>query len=118
MSAPRESLLALPSHELTFRADGTETRPAIHASDSTDSTESDETHLFGWVDSEILTEPADFTPGETLRARYLEHRVTARGVVYRFARVPGGRFDVFERVGMPANMRKAPELRRVVDRAS
>jgi hypothetical protein len=95
MSAPRESLLALAAHDLTFRADGTET-----------------------VDGEDAREPAGFTPGETLRARYLEHRVTARGVVYRFARVPGGRFEIFERVGMPPGMRKAPELRRVVDRAS
>ena len=95
MTAPRESLLALPAHDLTFRADGTET-----------------------LDGEDGPEPAGYTPGETLRARYLEHRVTARGVVYRFARIPGGRFDVFERVGLPQNMRKAPELRKTYDRAS
>lgn len=92
----RESLLALPtSHDFTFRADGTET-----------------------VDGPDGPEPAGYTPGETLRARYLDHRVTRRGVVYRFARVPGGRFDQFERIGLPETMRKAPDLRRDSARAS
>lgn len=92
MTAPRESLLSLPSHDLVFPADGTEV------------TEDGE--------------PAGLEPGESLRARYLHHRVTKRGVIYTFARIPGGRFDVFERIGAPQSARKAPDLRRAVNRAS
>jgi hypothetical protein len=80
----RESLLSL-SGEWTFAATGGEL-----------------------CDAEDGPENAGFARGEKLRARYVSHRVARGVVVYTWARVPGGRFDLFETAGVPQGIRKAP----------
>jgi len=60
------------------------------------------------TDADDGPENAGFTRGEKLRARYVSHRVARGAVVYTWARVPGGRFDLFETAGVPQGIRKAP----------
>ena len=55
-------------------------------------------------------DPSGLTPGALVRVRYVGHRVTRAGVVYTWARVPGGRFCAFERAGLPPDLRRAPVL--------
>jgi len=82
-------------YDWAFKATGAETGSSYDGSDPLSHYDGD-------------GEPASYQPGEKLRARYLTHRVTKRGVLYTWARVPGGRFDRFDTLGLPADLAKAP----------
>ncbi len=83
---PRDTLLAIEG-DYIFRATGDET---------TEDAETD------------ATVNAGFTKGDRLKARAISHRTTKRGIIYTWAKLPGGKFDLFETLGLPNPIRKAP----------